>query len=236
MKEKVNSISLGYGDTLLHLYQFHLSSKGSLEKSVFHEHKFYEIHIAKNGSYTYTLNDRSITLNKNQILIIPPDVSHASVYNTSWDYEFAVLSLALERREGESGFYSFFSEALNSCSLLPISVPATLVHRVGELKNNEYYGAIKGECYLKMQGGAIVYELFESLNHFKSEEALRSTTTESDNRLILLDVLVHEPSRSLTDIAAAINYSSRHTSRLIRSIYGCSLSELRRKNGDDSNA
>lgn len=229
MKERINSICLDYGDARFHLYQFHVSNKKVLDEPIFHEHCFYEIHIAHSGSHIYELCDRQIPLHQNQMLIIPPDVSHASVQQTDWNYEKSVISLSLTKIDGESGFYSFFQNALNSCALTPVGISTSLTHRATELLRSELYCIIKGECYLKMQASALIYELFDLLDQYKNAEELKGSLTADENRLILLDAIINDTERSLTDIAEAINYSPRHTARLIKSTYGCSLSELRKK-------
>ncbi len=230
MKEKISSVSLDYGDALFHLYQFnHFSKSPNSDQTIHHEHRFYEIHIARGGAYTYEIDGKHIDLRENQMLIIPPDVSHAAVVSASWDYEFSTISLSLDKMDGENGFFSFFHTSLNNCALKPINVPQSFIRRASEFVRGETYSAIKGECYMKMQSAALVYELFEILNHFGTATEPKGRTENECDRLILLDTLLNDPGISLYEIAEKMNYSTRHTARLIKSIYGSSISEIRKK-------
>ena len=168
------------------------------------------------------------------MLIIPPQVPHASVLSASWDYEYTVISFSLEKRDGEDGFYSFFESSLNACALTPINISPSFIKKAIELMRGELYCAIKGECYLKMQGSAFIYELFDILNHFGTATEPKNASENESNRLVLLDTLINDSSVSLIEIAAAINYSTRHTARLIKSIYGTSISEIRKKQNKSS--
>lgn len=229
MKGKVNNVRLVYGDARFHLYQINLNNPVERTEPVFHDHKFYEIHMASEGSYTYTTNDKQITLSQNQMLIIPPDVYHSSVPSSPWNYKFSALSFSLTKIEGEEGYFDFFQKALLDCALVPINIPQKFIKRVAELSRRELYGSVKGECYLKMQATAAIYELFDILNQFGSADTLKKTTKKETDNLVLLDALLCSPNKTLKDIADEISYSTRHTARLIKSIYGCSITELRKK-------
>ena len=229
MKENINSISLVYGNARFNLYQFNLFTQTARTESVLHDHKFYEIHMADEGSYTYTSGEKQISLSQDQILIIPPGVYHSSVPNAAWNYKFSVLSFSLSKTDGEDGYFEFFQKALKDCSLTPINIPQKFIKRAAELSRRELYGTVKGECYLKMQASALIYELFDILNKFGIADAPKKSSKKGNDNLMLLDALINDPSKSLNDIAAAICYSSRHTARLIKSIYGCSITEQRKK-------
>ena len=230
MKETIHSITLAYGDALFHLYQFQLNPSTEPKDQVIHGHRFYELHIAQEGSYTYSVGDRQIPVTRNQLLIITPDIPHASVQKqTPEGYRYTVLSLSLEKQEGEDGFYAYFQQTLDEYALRALPIPAELSRRGAELNRGELYGALRGSCYLKMQASTLIYLLFESLNGFRFSGTARHSECDEHNRLVLLDTLINQADHSLSDIADAIHYSPRHTARLIRSIYGTSLSELRKK-------
>ena len=70
----------------------------------------------------------------------------------------------------------------------------------------------------------------------QNQQILRSALTddkdrcphETDNHLeVQIENLVNNFNMSLTDIAAEINYSPRQTERLIKQIYGKSLTKIR---------
>lgn len=229
MKGNVNNVRLVYGDAMFQFYQINLNNPPENSQPVFHDHKFYEIHMASEGSYTYTVDNGQISLCQGQMLIIPPQVYHTSVPKDPWNYEFSAISFSLCETEGESGYYEFFQKSLEDCSLTPIRIPQKFIKRTSELSRRELYGTVKGECYLKMQASTIIYELFDILNQFGNAASLNKIPKKDDDTLVLLDALLCNPKKSLKDIANEISYSPRHTARLIKSIYGCSITELRKK-------
>ena len=233
MKESIHSISLSYGDALFRIYRFALNPDENLEDESLHSHRFYEIHVALNGSYSYSVGGTSVTLKQNRALIIPPGVDHKSVSYHHTAYEYAVLSFSLSETERDGGCYSYFLRTLDACALTPVSIPAALVQRVTDLHRMEIGNPIAELCYMKMQASALIFELFNHLNGFSapSKSPAGLGCGECD-RLILLDALM-QTTRSLSDIAAVVGYSPRHTGRLIKKIYGCSLSEYRALHAKD---
>ena len=229
MKGNVNNVRLVYGDAMFQFYQINLNDPNGTSQPVFHDHKFYEIHMASEGSYTYTTDNKQISLYQNQMLIIPPQVYHSSVPKAPWNYKFSAISFSLCKTDGEEGCYDFFHKSLESCALTPINIPQKFIKRTSELSRRELYGTVKGECYLKMQASAIIYELFDILNQFGNADSLKKLPKKDNDNLVLLDALLCNPTKSLKDIADEISYSPRHTARLIKSIYGCSITELRKK-------
>ena len=126
MKSEIQGIELEYGDALLRLLKIGIGRTGpSVELP--HSHKFYELHLARRGSHVYTVGDREITLQKDQLLIIPPGTSHVSVSDERADYQFECVSLHLSHREGTAGFFSYFKRMLNGHALVAISAPPALI-------------------------------------------------------------------------------------------------------------
>ena len=228
MKGNVNNVRLVYGDAMFQFYQINLNNPPENSQPIFHDHKYYEIHMATEGSHAYSIDNRQFSLFQNQMLIIPPQIYHSSVPKDPGNYKFSALSFSLCKTEGEEGYYDFFRNSLESYALTPINVPQKFIKRTDELSRRELYGTVKGECYLKMQASAIIYELFDILNQFGNTDSLKRIP-KSDDNLVLLDALLCNPQKRLKDIADEISYSPRHTARLIKSIYGCSITELRKK-------
>ena len=83
-------------------------------------------------------------------------------------------------------------------------------------------------CYLKKEGAALIERLVLLLKKYLPENFAPSHERNRYDVLTLLDIMVGRFEFSLSDIAAQVNYSPRHTARLIKQIYGASLSEVRR--------
>jgi AraC-like DNA-binding protein len=239
MKSLVQSFSLKYGDAIFKILDIMMSEMEGQDHVSAHSHRFYEFHFALRGSYTYTVNNRVITLNQNQFLIIPPMVSHIAVCNEESNYSFVSLSLDLSKDEGEGGFFGYFRDVLNRHSEMPIQMTSDFVEKSLRLRhfiNGPNY--IRNVCALKMLGSEFIYSLFQSLDGYSSACSVRPMMGDVD-RSVLLEELINNPSLSLGKIAEELGYSARHTARIIKKTYGCSVSQLRKKisvkiTGDDT--
>ena len=77
--------------------------------------------------------------------------------------------------------------------------------------------------YLNSCASKVIYSLCDLLTDDKDK-----SYPETDEHLeVKIENLVNYFNISLTDIANEINYSPRHTERLIKRIYGKSLTEIR---------
>ena len=227
MKEKISSIRLEYGDAVFRIYHIRLTGRRALQEMVSHDHQYYELHFAQQGEYPYRVDGKQLLLRANHLLIIPPGMAHESV-GLPDDYRYAVLSLSLSQKNGDGGFYSYFKAALDRSVCTPIAAPPSLADHMVQFKRWELYRTVKGCCYLKARASALLFELFDLLG-FAPEDGHRHADFDYEDRLILLDNLLNQHEFTLRDIAEQINYTPRHTARLIRKIYGHSLSELRKK-------
>jgi hypothetical protein len=229
----MQSISLEYGDALFRLLKVKIAPNGFDEKRITHNHRFYEFHFAFKGSYNYTVADKQITLKKDQFLIIPPSTPHIAVSSEDTDYEFASLSLHLSRCEGTAGFYEYFKNILEQNSNIPIAMTRSLADKgrflrvIGE-QGGDKTNIIHDLCALKTYGSAFIYELFDAIDGYRSEGHILQKAEDTD-RTVLLEELVNHHDLSLGEIAAEMGYSTRHTARIIKSIYGCNISEIRKK-------
>ncbi len=230
MKTSIHGISLEYGDALLKLLKIKIISSKREEYDVTHNHKFYELHLAHQGSYTYTVGDEQITLQKNQLLIIPPNIPHVSVSGKKGDYEYSCLSIHLSQIVGVAGFFSYFENVLNKYAKTPITVQPSLIGKISKLHDlDQQSNIIRDTCALKVYASSFFYELFYLLDGFSSTTPQHSSQIDTDERLVLLEELMNDQNLSLSEISKEIGYSSRHTARLINKYYGCSLSEFRKR-------
>lgn len=227
MEHNINGISLDYEDAIIRIFTFHISAPSTQSVSASHEHKFYELHFASEGSYNYSLGDKSIPLKSAQMLIIPPDLSHMSVKDGG-EYKFYTLSLHLSQKEENGTFYPYFKKILNGSSKQPIDIPKTLIDHAEILCQQKLYSSVQGGCKLKSVAGTFIYELFSVLDQFRSAPTL-SYVCDETARAIFLKELVNNPFYKLSEISEAIGYSSRHTARLIRETYGKSLTQIRKE-------
>lgn len=234
MKDKIRSIPLEYGDAIFRMFYIQLMKRALENTPDKHTHGYYELHFAKKGSYEYVLEDRAVTLREGQLLIIPPDASHrpvsfAASKGKEIGYEGTVLEFSLSRGQGGRSFFDAFSQALERSSCVPITVSANLLQAANSLKETTFENVLRGYCQFKARAGEFLYLLFDELETFDAPNSCGDGVTDRDDNLILLENLINQSGSTLKEIAEAMYYSERHTSRLIRNIYGVSFSELKKQ-------
>ncbi len=218
----VDHIALNYGDAALTLFNIGVK-KAATEDAIWHNHCYYELHFILEGSYTCSLEGRQVTVAANEFLIIPPQVHHwTSKQDPTCGDKRYVISLALDRGDGQEKLWHVFSQALENLALTPVSCTGLHRQQLEVFANKQLYSTVLGMCKLKAAGAELIHWLFDRLLT-KDPLLVRADT----DTAILIDNLVHRPDITLQEIADASNYSKRHISRLIRQRYGCTLSQLR---------
>ena len=156
------------------------------------------------------------------MLIIPPGILHKAVDISNSEYEFKILTLKFSSKEAD-GFYNFFTSAFRQHALESIELQDEIINNVLSL-----YPVIDAKTYLQSIyliscASKVFYALCDLLTDDKD-----SCPHETDNHLeVQIENLVNNFNMSLTDIATEINYSPRQTERLIKQIYGKSLTKIR---------
>lgn len=199
-------------------------NQGQVTNSLrYHKHFNYEIHFALKGSYNYELNGKNILLSENQMLIIPPEMLHKSVNSSEPEYEVAVLTLKISSNCNDD-FEKFLKSILNRHASESLQVHKEITESV-----LSFIGGIKTESrlqdiYLISCASDILYKLCAFL-----AESENDVPFETEKHLdVKIENMVNNVNMSLIDIARKINYSPRQTERLIKKIYGKSLTEVRK--------
>jgi len=222
----VNHIRLNYGDAEISLFNIGVTETDS-EQPIWHNHCYYELHFLTQGAYTCSLEDRQIHVGANELLILPPQVYHWSQKDIPTQAGHYVISLSLEKSQGQESLYAIFEQALLDAALSPVSFSGISREQLDLFSNQQLYQTVLGMCCLKNAGAQFLYRLFQRL--LPMDSMLTRSDTDTD---ILIDNLVHRPDITLDEIAEAANYSKRHVSRLIRQRYGCTLSQLRKQKSE----
>jgi len=217
---KVNSISVEYDDTKIIFFQINLQAE-VVDRMLWHNHRYYEIHFCQKDSLEYTFSDQTVRLNPGELLIIPPDTFHNSI--TAADKQnIHTLSFAVTAIKNNKRFYKAFTSALNTNALVPLRFPCGSQVEWEAYNQEDLYDSLLGICKLKSEATKFIYLLF---NCILKEYISADSKTEI---MVLLDNLINRPNMTLDDIAVATHYSKRHISRLIKQQYGVSLSVLRK--------
>ncbi len=220
MYNKVNSISMEYGDTKITFFQINLQAE-MFNQSLWHDHRYYEIHFCWKGSVDYTFSDQTVRLNPKELLIIPPNTFHNSI-TTVDKQNIHILSFAVTAAKNNKRFYKAITSALNKNALAPLRFPCGSQVEWDVYDQEDLYSSLLGICKLKSEATKFIYLLFNCI--IKEYIAVNSKTEIP----VLLDNLINRPNITLDEIAAATHYSKRHISRLIKQQYGVSFSVLRK--------
>ena len=95
-------------------------------------------------------------------------------------------------------------------------------------KNRSAPGFLAHRPRLKAAAACFLSDLFHLLSPYATKTDTAPEPPCDSEVAVLLENMVNRPDITLEQIAAATNYSTRHTARLIKKIYGASLSEIRR--------
>lgn len=221
----LKTISLNFHDTAVDfLFYQNKIQENSNNILAFHKHLNYEIHFALNGFHAYEFADKNIILRKNQMLIIPPGTLHKTIISRNKAYEFTVLTLKLSAG-GNGEFYNYFLSAFDKNALKCLDINENIMNSVLKL-NNDILNDRK-DClqtiYLTSCAANILHNLCSAITESTGEYLPLKSKQHFD---VEIENLVNS-NASLYDIANKINYSTRQSERLIKKIYGKSLSELR---------
>ena len=221
MKDTVVGIRCELGDALFTLYEVRLG-KGKIPKKRQHSHIYYEVHIVKDGTKTLKFENGNVTLKKGDLFIIPPAVEH-SLSLVGNGCEWCVLAFSLIKTEGTPALYDIILNELEKNSLTILKCNDELATMASSFLKSSIEFSLQEYCKVKTDTCKIVYALLENIGAFDSNEAVCSV--DSDTR-VLLDNLINS-GFTLKDIADKINYSERQTLRIIKNIYGQTISSIR---------
>lgn len=191
-----------------------------------HAHDTYEIHVMTDGLYTFSVEGEPIPLTKRQFLILKPGTEHYS-YDRIAQEGLLSFHLSLEKTDNADNLYSYFRHALDTAANIPLAASRALIQCVSEFQNESEAPTVGVYCRLKVLVGQIVYHLFNDIDGFGGEEKFLKNRHRVHSMEYLVECMVNEPSYALEDISASAGYSIRHTARIIRSMYGKNLTEIR---------
>lgn len=205
--------------------------------SIFHTHLDYECHLILSGAAVFTVgveksgneNTSEHAVRCGELFIIPPRLGHYPFIEKDGCKDI-VFSLSLERTDGEDGFYEYFSKALGASSCRPITLDKKLFENIILFCNQTEGNTVRDICRRKATAYNVIASLFDQINCTEAMPAEKKLKKSERDRNITLEYLINEYGTPISVIAKNLGYTTRHTSRLIRQLYGKSLSDVRREN------
>lgn len=226
-KVKVKSIPMQYGDAQIKCHKIYTESHpgdNDVIENTFHSHKYYECHFIENGCVSLRTGDDSIKIPQGEIIIIPPDFGHFAI-SPDGSFVSYVFEFSLECVDGENkGIYTFLKEMLDGVAVTPVKISPKLITMIKEFRDISLGDTIPEYCMAVAQVAVILSHLFNEISIYSGDTKL---DLESVDLKPLIDTYINIPDATMEDIAKATSYSSRQISRIIRNLYGMSLSELR---------
>lgn len=219
----LKTISLNFQKTKVDFFFYRNNEKVDNGKARFHKHFNFEIHFAVNGFYEYEFIDRKIVLNKNQMLIIPPQLFHKTVRVKDNGYELMVLTLKFSAEE-KDGFYNYFNTVFQNNSLKCLEISSDVIEKILKLHDAIDAKSYLEDIYLASCATDVLYSICSSLLADGENDCDVKPESNID---VQIENLVNNFGFSLNDIAKQINYSPRQTERLIKKLYGKSLKKVR---------
>jgi len=214
----------------LKFYRIYTAQNEPCEREVnFHGHKYYECHFVESGSCIFSLEETEIPMQAMQLMVIPPDMEHCSAESRtnakSYILEFDIESTKSEKR----GFYAIFRHLLDYASGHPVPVSEELVQLVSKFRAMPPPVTAEEYCRSTAVAAEIVGLLFSELNQSAGSDIFKTVVPSSADFRVLLDVYICNANYTLEKMAEVLGYSTRHLSRLIYSVYGMKLSDVRNK-------
>ncbi len=205
-------------------------------KSILHSHTYYECHLILSGVTVFTVENDGVlhkgadvhTVKSGELFIIPPHTPHYP-FTRQEDCNEIVFILSLRKVKGNEGFFDYFSAALETAVCCPVSLDSSLIENIIRFCEGAEEYSIKTICRRKSIAYSIITALFEQID--TSAFSTPKSSKESERvRDITLGYLVTDYSTPISAIAKKLGYTTRHTSRLIRELYGKSLRDVRNEN------
>lgn len=238
----VSKVDVTFGDARLSFCNLTLGKDKNVNlenmetKYQYHSHLYFECHIITAGTAYYRNLETQIAVERGQILIIPPHTEHCPIEALEYDDTTSqtpimardlCFQLMLESVEGESGYYSYFYDSLQSVGCVPFEIPQLLMEKFLILMDYFKNQTLRDRCLQKTTAYEIVTVLFDQINGFQTSDVHPEYQKADEDKLLILDYLVNDVHCPLYIISEKLGYSVRHTARLIQQVYGKNLVELR---------
>ena len=196
----------------------------------YHSHFYYEMHIVTEGNTRLCVDQTEYQISAGNIFIIPPQTSHFAIVRTDSQAASIVLCLRMEQKEGQTGEYACFLEALKQNSCLARTLSPELLRRFVELYTVLEGTRFRDHCRRKMLALEVLVGMFEEFDGLDEPGTFTAAGNMSDKALFELEgYICAQETYSLHEIAEKLGYVPRHTARLIRQLYGKNLQEIRQQ-------
>lgn len=199
-----------------------------------HKHPFYELRFATQGNFSFDAINHHVSLPTGEMLVLCPDTYHYS-YIPSEEVVTKVISFSLEKAEGsEPKVYDIFHALLNQANMKVLTPGEGLLQKARSFTEAPFPSKkdARSLFHLRHLASEIVLELFDLFQLYDADLTEINSTgsaSQTPNYVLALDFFVHTPDFPLSEIAAELGYSVKHTSRLIKQIYGTTLTQIRKQ-------
>ncbi len=191
-----------------------------------HDHLSYELHLAHRGACVFWLPDGQITLFGGNFLLIPPHKEHYSYIPQDRDFCNSVLTFTVEQIQGEPKLFDTFLRLADTRTITPLAATPPF-SAVVQSFCTEPADTVRNRLERKRLTSEIAFHLLDLLGVIRETPDNRPITNDEVQSIARLENLADQMDVSLQEIADALGYSPRQTSRLIRERFGMTLTQLR---------
>lgn len=189
----------------------------------YHTHCFYEIFVCTDGKLTINFDDKSITINKNDAIIIPPGISHTSKNEDLSSAKAIGFTCLKNSLKSTNDLYNKFLPLINTDNYIILENCPELCNTVSDIarfaeSTTSYIFAIKFAVELLN----CITALKNNTEHTKNKATVQAEILEIE-RMMELDDLIGKHTRynlRIEDIAKSLNICRRHLDRISIKRYG----------------
>ena len=216
---------------LFNLYDMNVSSTLS---GIIHTHSHYELHIVLDGETELNIDGAVCTLQKNQILILPPNCKHFSVKHSenfktyTFSFDFKPCKKSQNLKKGE---YGYFTKLF--CKKEPIKISCgnsetDIIKNILKCDILSIYGINKINLLVANFFLEMSRILDDKKNNASQYSFISSDTPDLIRKFKIETFFLQYPlgKHSLENLSKALYLSHRQTSRVVKELFGMSFKEL----------
>lgn len=204
-----------------------IGDDGDVSSRQYHSHGFYEIFLVQDSPEIFAIKNSKITVNPGEMIIVGRNCAHIACLNSD-KKPLAALSLVLEKKEGEAGFYKYYREILDLSAGQAIKLPEALFEKMNDFGKEKVCASYSDYAFAKAETYCMLAQLLDFLGKEVNVQEERKINSQQEEVYIMLSELVNG-SMTLGEIAQTLGYSERHTARLITKYFGKNLAKIRKE-------
>jgi len=194
-------------------------------KGILHHHPFYEIFFTHNGDFEVALDNGSLYPGKDDLIIMSPGTNHFAMEKGEGRAIYLNVNFEKNNCKTENKLYDLLADVFSAPYLHIKKSP-----KFYNLLQNFLSSVDIGNTFmLARYFYEFIIEILKETNHLTTlspDEMLRDSSMSRYRKISYLLGFFNSENISIEFIANSLNLSQRQTARIIKEIFGCTLSEI----------